>query len=74
LRGKELYKHKEKIEEEEELKNWRIEEELKKKNWRIGEEGGEESQGVGLGSGIWVNWKKKRLRKLRNEGDGVDRR
>jgi hypothetical protein len=53
LRGKELYKHKEKIEEEEEeLKNWRIEEELKKKNWRIGEEGGEESQGVGLDLGF----------------------
>jgi hypothetical protein len=52
LRGKELYKHnKEKIEEEEELKNWRIEEELKKKNWRIGE-GGEESQGVGLDLGF----------------------
>ncbi len=52
MRGKELYKHKEKIEEEEELKNWRIEEELKKKNWRIGEEGGEESQGVGLDLGF----------------------
>jgi len=35
LRGKELYKHKEKIEEEEqeELKNWRIEEE-ELENWR----------------------------------------
>lgn len=35
MRGKELYKHKEKIEEEEqeELKNWRIEEE-ELENWR----------------------------------------